>query len=242
MPTLDADRLLEVQDIRAGYGKIEILHQVSLHLREREIVTVIGPNGAGKSTVLKTIMGYIRPTQGSIIFRDETITGEEAHTNIARGLGYVPQGRITFPQMTVLENLEMGGFLVRDRRRLHEGYETVFTIFPRLAERKNQLAGTLSGGEQQMVAIGRAMMHQPRCILLDEPSLGLSPKFVDLVFDKLTEMRSLGLTLLLVEQNAARALGISDRAYVLDLGRNRATGPATELLADPEIKMMFIGR
>ena len=160
---------------------------------------------------------------------------------LRRGLAYVPQGRIVFPQMTVLENLEMGAYIERDRARVAAALERVYALFPVLAERRRQKAGTMSGGEQQMVAIGRALMTTPRLIMLDEPSLGLSPKFVTLIFEKLVEMRSAGYTLMLVEQNAVRALGIADRAYVLELGRNRFEGPGPQLLADPEVKRLYLG-
>jgi ABC-type branched-subunit amino acid transport system ATPase component len=233
--------VLEMAGISAGYGKIEILKDVSVHVDEGEIVTIVGPNGAGKSTALKTIMGYLRPTVGRVIFEGHDIAGSPVHENVVAGLGYVPQGRITFAEMTVVENLEMGAFFVRDRKQVRESLELVLSLFPRLAERRRQLAGTMSGGEQQMVAIGRALMSRPKCVLLDEPSLGLSPKFVELIFEKLREMRGLGLALLMVEQNAARALGISDRGYVFDLGRNHCDGPGQELLAREDIRRLFVG-
>lgn len=233
--------LLTVKGVTAGYGKVTVLQDVSLVLNEREIVTIIGPNGAGKSTVLKTVMGFLTPQEGRIHFSGSEITGLEPHKIVARGIGYVPQGRVTFPQMSVHENLQMGGFLQRDAGKLIATFERVYHLFPRLAERRTQLCGTLSGGEQQMVALGRAMMNEPKCVVMDEPSLGLSPKFVDLVFAKFQAMRDLGMALLIVEQNAARALAASDRGYVLELGRNRAHGRGTELLENQEIKMLFIG-
>jgi branched-chain amino acid transport system ATP-binding protein len=238
---LAAEPLLEVEGIDAGYGKVEVLHGVSLHVSEGEIVTIVGPNGAGKSTALKAIMGYIRPTAGRVRFQAEDITGKEVHEVVSGGIGYVPQGRITFQEMTVLENLEMGAFFVRDRKAFQDALDKVFQLFPRLAERKRQLAGTMSGGEQQMVAIGRALMTHPRCVILDEPSLGLAPKFVEVIFAKLKELRGLGLSLLMVEQNAARALAVSDRGYVLELGRNHSAGTGAELLASADIRRMFIG-
>jgi branched-chain amino acid transport system ATP-binding protein len=241
MPISAGEPLLEMRAVSAGYGKIEVLHEVSLRIEEGEIVTVVGPNGAGKSTALKTIMGYLRPGAGSIFFEGREITGNPVHENVIGGIGYVPQGRITFAEMTVVENLEMGAFFVRDRAQLRRSLELVLELFPRLAERRRQLAGTMSGGEQQMVAIGRALVSAPKCVLLDEPSLGLSPKFVELIFDKLREMRGLGLALLMVEQNAARALGVSDRGYVLDLGRNHSDGTGAELLGREEIRRLFVG-
>jgi branched-chain amino acid transport system ATP-binding protein len=230
-----------MRGISAGYGKIEILHDVSLRVDEGEIVTIVGPNGAGKSTALKTVMGYLHPRAGRVLFGESDITAHPVHENVIGGIGYVPQGRITFAEMTVVENLEMGAFFVRDRKQIRDSLDLVFSLFPRLAERRRQLAGTMSGGEQQMVAIGRALMSRPKCVLLDEPSLGLSPKFVDLIFTKLREMRELGLALLMVEQNAARALNVSDRGYVLDLGRNHCDGTGEELLGRDEIRRLFVG-
>lgn len=233
--------LLEVDGLVAGYGRVPVLHEVSLHVAQGEIVSVIGPNGAGKSTVLKSVMGYLRPTAGRVRFADRDITGEDVPVAVASGLGYVPQGRVVFPRMTVHENLEMGAYLVRDRDRVRDGLERVFALFPRLAERRRQLAGTLSGGEQQMVAIGRAVMTLPRCVLMDEPSIGLSPKYVEMIFDTILAMRAGGMTLLLVEQNATRALAVSDRAYVLELGRNWTEGSGASLLEDEEVRRMFVG-
>ena len=233
--------LLNAQGITAGYGKLEILHGVTLEVRAGEIVCVIGPNGAGKSTAFKSIVGLVHPSGGKVVFNGSDITGLSPHLVVRRGLAYVPQGRIVFPQMTVLENLEMGGYAERDPRRLREALGRVYALFPILEERKRQKAGTMSGGEQQMVAIGRALMTSPTLILLDEPSLGLSPKFVATIFDKLSEMRDAGFTMMLVEQNAARALAVADRGYVLELGRNRLEGPGPELLRDPEVKRLYLG-
>jgi len=238
---VSAAPLLLAEHITAGYGRIDILHDVGLAVRPGEIVSVIGPNGAGKSTTFKTIVGFLRPRAGRVVFDGRDITGLRTDLVLRRGLAYVPQGRIVFPQMTVLENLEMGGFIERDRARLAAALERVFTLFPVLHERRRQKAGTMSGGEQQMVAMGRALMTEPRLILLDEPSLGLSPKFVTLIFDKLVEMKAGGYTLMLVEQNATRALAIADRAYVLELGRNRFEGPGRDLLVDPEVKRLYLG-
>jgi ABC-type branched-subunit amino acid transport system ATPase component len=233
--------LLLAEHITAGYGRIDILHDVGLAVRPGEIVSVIGPNGAGKSTTFKTIVGFLRPRAGRVVFNGEDITGLRTDLVLRRGLAYVPQGRIVFPQMTVRENLEMGGFIERDGARLAAALERVFTLFPVLHERRRQKAGTMSGGEQQMVAMGRALMTEPKLILLDEPSLGLAPKFVTLIFDKLVAMKATGYTLMLVEQNATRALAIADRGYVLELGRNRFEGAGRELLVDPEVKRLYLG-
>ena len=233
--------LLTAHGITGGYGKLDILHEVSLGVHAGEIVSVIGPNGAGKSTAFKTIVGFLRPRSGRVVFNGEEITGLRPDVVLRRGLAYVPQGRLVFAQMTVLENLEMGAYTVADRAKVAAALESVYTLFPVLFERRRQKAGTMSGGEQQMVAIGRALMTSPRLILLDEPSLGLAPKFVTLIFDKLVALRRAGYTLMLVEQNATRALQIADRAYVLELGRNRFEGAGTALLADPEVKRLYLG-
>jgi ABC-type branched-subunit amino acid transport system ATPase component len=233
--------LLVAESLTAGYGRIDILHDVSLTVAVNEIVSIIGPNGAGKSTVFKTIVGFLTPRAGRVMFNGEEITGRRPDMVLRRGLAYVPQGRIVFPQMTVLENLEMGAYIERDPGRVAAALEQVYAMVPILTERRKQKAGTMSGGEQQMVAIARALMTTPKLILLDEPSLGLSPKFVTLIFEKLVAMRQAGYTLMVVEQNATRALAIADRGYVLELGRNRFEGPGRQLLADPEVKRLYLG-
>jgi branched-chain amino acid transport system ATP-binding protein len=233
--------VLVAQSLTAGYGRIDILHDVSLTVGVHEIVSIIGPNGAGKSTAFKTIVGFLTPRAGRVLFNGEDITGTRPDLVLRRGLAYVPQGRIVFPHMTVLENLEMGAYTERDPARVAAALDQVYRLFPILAERRRQAAGTMSGGEQQMVAIGRALMTAPKLIMLDEPSLGLSPKFVTLIFEKLMEMRQAGYTLMLVEQNATRALAIADRGYVLELGRNRFEGAGRTLLADPEVKRLYLG-
>jgi branched-chain amino acid transport system ATP-binding protein len=233
--------VVAAEGLHAGYGGIPILHGISLQARQGEIVAVIGPNGAGKSTALKAMIGLLPPSRGRVTLRGQEITGMPPPEVMRRGAVYVPQGRIVFPQMTVLENLEMGAFLERHAARIRERLERVYQLFPILEQRRRQLAGSLSGGEQQMLAIGRALMIDPQLILIDEPSLGLSPKFVDLVFDKIIEMGRLGLTLLVVEQNAALALEVADRGYVLELGRNRYEGTGRELLANPEVRELYLG-
>jgi ABC-type branched-subunit amino acid transport system ATPase component len=233
--------LLRAEGMTAGYGKMAILHDVTLEVRPGEMVSVIGPNGAGKSTAFKTIVGFLRPTSGRVVFDSQDIAGLRPDQVLVRGLAYVPQGRIVFPQMTVLENLEMGAYIERDGTRIRQALDRVCALFPILGERRSQKAGTMSGGEQQMVAIGRALMTTPKLIMLDEPSLGLAPKFVTLIFDKLTEMKRAGFTLMVVEQNAARALAVADRGYVLELGRNRFEGTGEALLADPEVKRLYLG-
>ena len=233
--------LLRAESLTAGYGKMPILHGVTLEVRQGEMVSVIGPNGAGKSTAFKTIVGFLRPSDGRVVFDGQDITGLRPDQVLHRGLAYVPQGRIVFPQMTVLENLEMGAYIERDGRRIREALERVYALFPILAARRRQRAGTMSGGEQQMVAIGRALMTTPKLVLLDEPSLGLAPKFVSIIFERLTEMKRAGYTLMVVEQNAARALAVADRGYVLELGKNRFEGTGDALLGDPEVKRLYLG-
>jgi branched-chain amino acid transport system ATP-binding protein len=231
--------LLELRGVEAGYGSIQVLHGVSLRVDPGEVVAVIGPNGAGKSTAFKAVMGFTTYLGGEIVFDGRSLVGERPDTILALGLGYVPQGRVVFSQMTVRENLEMGAYLERDKAARQASMERVFSLFPRLGERRRQLAGSLSGGEQQMLAMGRALMMRPRMLMLDEPSLGLSPRLVDEVFDKTVEMARGGL--MLVEQNAARALEIADRGYVLELGRNRFEGAGRDLLDNPEVRRLYLG-
>jgi branched-chain amino acid transport system ATP-binding protein len=233
--------LLELRAVEAGYGSIQILHGVSLHVNAGEVVAVIGPNGAGKSTAFKVIMGFITYLRGEIVFDGRSLIGQRPDKILALGLGYVPQGRVVFSQMTVRENLEMGAYLERDKGAIKASMERVFSLFPRLGERRRQAAGSLSGGEQQMLAMGRALMMRPKMLMLDEPSLGLSPRLVDEVFDKTVEMARGGLTVMLVEQNAARALEIADRGYVLELGRNRFEGAGRDLLANPDVRRLYLG-
>jgi branched-chain amino acid transport system ATP-binding protein len=233
--------LLELADVAAAYGPIQILHGVSLHVNPGEVVAVIGPNGAGKSTTFKVIMGFIDYLGGRMTFDGHDLVGRRPDRILALGLGYVPQGRVVFTQMTVRENLEMGAYLERDKAKVQAAMEWVFALFPRLGERLRQRAGSMSGGEQQMLAMGRALMMRPKMLMLDEPSLGLSPRLVDEVFDKTVELARAGLTVMLVEQNAARALEISDRGYVLELGRNRFEGRGRDLLANEDVRRLYLG-
>jgi branched-chain amino acid transport system ATP-binding protein len=233
--------LLELREISAGYGPVQVLHGVSLRVNAGEIVSVIGPNGAGKSTTFKAIMGLIRHLGGDVIYRGKSLVGVRPDRILGYGLAYVPQGRVVFTQMTVRENLEMGAYLERGRAKINTAMERVFTLFPRLAERQGQMAGSMSGGEQQMLAMGRGLMMRPAMMMLDEPSLGLSPRLVDEIFDKTVDMAKDGLTVMLVEQNAARALEISHRGYVLELGRNRYQGTGRELLDNVDVRTMYLG-
>jgi branched-chain amino acid transport system ATP-binding protein len=225
----------------AGYGQVLVLHGVDVHVRGGELVSLIGPNGAGKSTVLKAVTGFVTPRAGRIRFAGRDITGTRADRLVPLGLAYVPQGRVVFPQMSVAENLDLGAFTLSDAARKREALERVLALFPRLAERRTQLAGTMSGGEQQMLAIARGLMISPRLLLLDEPSLGLAPRYVALVFETLARLKGEGLSMLVVEQNAAQALALSDRAYLLELGRNRLQGSGQELLHNPETRRLYLG-
>ncbi len=232
---------LEARNITAGYGDVRVLHDVSIDVHEGEIVCILGPNGAGKSTVLKSVMGYLRPSAGQVRLYGSDLVGRPVYEVVRNGIGYVAQGRIVFADMTVADNLDVGGFTLAPALRRQRTAE-VLTFFPRLAERSGQSAGKLSGGEQQMVALARALMPRPKVLLLDEPSLGLAPQVADSVFEKLVELnQQWGVTMLLVEQNAARALSIAHRGYVLELGRNRFEGASGGLLADPAIRRLYLG-
>jgi branched-chain amino acid transport system ATP-binding protein len=234
--------LLELEGVHVHYGKVEALKGVSLGVDDGEIVTLIGGNGAGKSTTLKTISGLRPVTAGVIRFDGEDIIGVPAHQLVERGLSQAPEGRGIFPGMTVVENLEMGAYARKGgAAALKEDFARVFALFPRLEERRKQMGGTLSGGEQQMLAIGRALMARPRVLLLDEPSMGLAPKLVSQVFDTITEINRQGTTILLVEQNAAQALQRAHRAYVLETGRIVKAAAAAELLQDESVKAAYLG-
>ncbi|MBE6636644.1 MAG: ABC transporter ATP-binding protein [Ruminococcaceae bacterium] len=231
--------MLKVDHINVYYGKIHAIKDVSFEVNDGEIVALIGANGAGKSTILKTVSGLLRARTGSISFHDETISHTEAHKLLAKGLAHVPEGRRIFLQMTVLENLEMGAYIRKDNFK--SDIADIFRRFPRLEERKNQIAGTLSGGEQQMLAIGRALMSKPKLLMLDEPSMGLAPILVDQIFGIIKELHTAGTTILLVEQNAEKALAIADRAYVLESGRIALSGTGEELAASDKIKKAYLG-
>ncbi|HEY8394119.1 MAG TPA: ABC transporter ATP-binding protein [Thermaerobacter sp.] len=234
--------LLTIEGLSVSYGAIQAVHDLSLEVREGEIVALLGANGAGKTTTLRTISGLTRPRSGRIIYAGEDITQWPPHRIVAAGLVHVPEGRRVFAPMTVLENLEMGAYGQRDPDRIRERMRRVFAKFPRLEERKHQLAGTLSGGEQQMLAIGRALMAKPRLLLLDEPSLGLAPLLVREIFATIKEINERdGVTILLVEQNAHQALQIADRAYVLETGRVVLSGPARELSDNPKVREAYLG-
>lgn len=234
--------LLQVEDIYAGYQDFDILKGVSLHVDRGEIVCVIGPNGAGKSTVFKALYGFIDVRRGRVLFDGQEITDARPQQMLQAGITIVPQLRSVFPQMTVLENLEMGMFLEHDRGRVRARIDHIFNVFPRLAERAKQVAGTMSGGEQRMLEIGRALMWEPKLILMDEPSAGLAPVITRAIFEQIERLnRELGLTILMIEQNARRGLEVSDRGYVLELGQNSYQGTGQELLDNDEVRRSFLG-
>ena len=233
--------MLELRDVHTFYGHIEALKGISLSVDEGEIVTLIGANGAGKSTTLRTISGLIHPRRGEILLDGKAITGLAPHRITALGVGHAPEGRRVFPRMTVRENLEMGAFLASQPDRLRRGLERVYTLFPRLKERENQTAGTLSGGEQQMLAIGRALMAEPRILLLDEPSMGLAPNLVELIFDIIVDINQQGTTILLVEQNAHMALATAQRGYVLQTGRITLQDSAEQLRENAMVRRAYLG-
>lgn len=238
----DDTALLRVRNITAGYGKITILHDVNIDVHEGEIVCIIGPNGAGKSTAFKAVYGFVKPSSGQIYFGDDAITSQEPDAILKHGITFVPQGRSTFPQMTVEENLELGMYVVNDKVRTAKAIERVFEMFPRLAERRNQLAGTMSGGEQRMLEIGRALMIEPRMIMLDEPSAGLAPIISKQVFSMIRDLNNdFGITVFMVEQNASQGLAISHRGYVLESGRNRFEGTGQDLLNSPQVQQLYLG-
>jgi ABC-type branched-subunit amino acid transport system ATPase component len=232
--------LLEVAGVIAGYGDTEILRGVSIEVREGEIVSIIGPNGAGKSTLMKTIFGLLHPRQGSIAFQGQDISRMQPYQIVGQGMCYVPQVANVFTELTVSENLEMGAFLA-DKRDVPARMERIYDYFPRLRERKSQRAGKMSGGERQMVAMGSALMLEPRLVLMDEPSAGLSPKMVGVIFDQIRKINASGPAILIVEQNARLSLEMADRGYVLASGENRFEGSGQELLNDPEIGRLFLG-
>ncbi|MEJ2869398.1 ABC transporter ATP-binding protein [Actinomycetospora sp. OC33-EN08] len=235
--------MLELHDVNVAYGRIQALRGITLSVEEGQIVSLIGANGAGKTTTMKTISGLLGLQSGSMTYDGADLTKVRADLRVRRGICQVPEGRGIFPGMTVLENLDMGGFVRSDRRskEFADDQERAFTYFPRLAERRNQVGGTLSGGEQQMLAIGRALMARPRLLLLDEPSMGLAPQFIQQIFRVIEEINKEGVTILLVEQNATQALGLAHQAYVLETGEVTRSGPGSELLADPTIQDAYLG-
>ena len=233
--------LLEIKDLEVNYGVIKAIKGVSFDVNEGEIIALIGANGAGKTTILHTITGLIQAKKGSIVFDGKELTKTPPHKIVSMGMAHVPEGRRIFQQLSVLENLKLGAYTRRDSAEIAESLKMVYERFPRLEERKNQVAGTLSGGEQQMLAMGRALMSKPRIILMDEPSMGLSPLLVSEIFDIIKVINESGTTVLLVEQNAKKALSIADRAYVLETGKITLSGDAKDLINDESVKKAYLG-
>ncbi|MCI8490934.1 MAG: ABC transporter ATP-binding protein [Lachnospiraceae bacterium] len=233
--------MLEIKDIEVYYGMIQAIKGISFEVNEGEVIALIGANGAGKTTILHTITGLLSPSAGSVIFEGKDITKVPAHKIVSLGMAHVPEGRRVFADLTVYENLKMGAYTRKDKNEIEQTLEHVYKRFPRLEERKNQLAGTLSGGEQQMLAMGRALMSHPKIIVMDEPSMGLSPILVNQIFDIIEEVSKGGTTVLLVEQNAKKALSIADRAYVLETGNIVLEGNAKELISDDSIRKAYLG-
>ncbi|AFS78189.1 High-affinity branched-chain amino acid ABC transporter ATP-binding protein LivF [Gottschalkia acidurici 9a] len=233
--------MLKVKDLQVYYGMINAIKGISFEVKKGEIVTLIGANGAGKTTILQSLSGMIKPKEGVVEYNGENILSLDPHKIVGKGLAHVPEGRRVFSEMTVEENLELGAFTKNNKDKIKEGFENAYSRFPRLFERKKQLAGTLSGGEQQMLAIARALMSNPQIILMDEPSMGLAPILVRQIFDIIQEINSTGMTVLLVEQNANMALSIANRAYVLETGKIVLSGDAKELLGNEEVKKAYLG-
>ena len=233
--------MLKIEDLYVSYGMINAIKGVSFEVNEGEVVSLIGANGAGKTTILHTITGLLKPKSGSVMFEGKELTTTPAHEIVKLGMAHVPEGRRVFADLSVYDNLMLGAYTRKDKNEIAKTLEMVYERFPRLEERKKQTAGTLSGGEQQMLAMGRALMSKPRIILMDEPSMGLSPLFVNDVFDIIKKISASGTTVLLVEQNAKKALSISDRAYVLETGKIALTGKASDLINDDKIKKAYLG-
>ena len=233
--------MLEIKDLFVSYGMMEVLHGISLKVEDRELVSVIGPNGAGKSTLIKTVMGLVKPTSGQILYNSQDITHLPAHKRAGLGIGYVPEGRRVFAKLTVEENLRMGAYELKDKKKIAENMARVYEIFPRLGERKNQLASTMSGGEQQMLAISRALMLSPRMLLIDEVSMGLMPIMVNTCFDVIKKLNDGGITILVVEQNANKALKVAHRGYVLETGNIIISDTAENMRKDDTVQKAYLG-
>lgn len=233
--------MLEVKDLKVNYGMIEAIKGLSFEVNQGEVIALIGANGAGKTTILHTVSGLLSPKEGSVVFEGTDISKIAAHKIVPMGMAHVPEGRRVFANLSVLQNLKMGAFTRKDKNEMEETLERIYKRFPRLKERENQMAGTLSGGEQQMLVMGRALMSQPKIILMDEPSMGLSPLYVNEIFELIKEVSAMGTTILLVEQNAKKALAIADRAYVLETGKIILNGNADDLMSDDAVKKAYLG-
>lgn len=234
-------KMLEIKNLAVAYGGIEALKGISLEVEEGKIVTLVGANGAGKSTMLRSIVGIVKPKSGTITYNGKNLLAEKSHNIVKTGITLVPEGRRIFPDLTVLENLKIGAYTRKDEKEIKRDYEWVFSLFPKLKEREWQLAGTLSGGEQQMLAVGRALMSKPKLLMMDEPSLGLAPLIINDIFNIIKEINKLGVTILLIEQNANAALKIADVGYVMETGRITMKGTGRELLANEEIRKAYLG-
>ena len=233
--------MLEIKDLYVSYGMMEVLHGVSVNVEDKELVSIIGPNGAGKTTLIKTVMGLVRPTSGSILYNGQDITHVPAHKRAGMGIGYVPEGRRVFGKLSVEDNLRMGAYELKDKAQIAKNIEMVYGIFPRLGERAKQLASTMSGGEQQMLAIGRALMLNPKMLLIDEVSMGLMPIMVNTCFDVIKQLNDEGITVLVVEQNANKALKIADRGYVLETGNIVLSDTAENMRKDDTVQKAYLG-
>ena len=233
--------MLEIKDLFVSYGMMEVLHGISLKVEDKELVSVIGPNGAGKSTLIKTVMGLVKPTSGQILYNGQDITNLPAHKRAGLGIGYVPEGRRVFAKLTVEENLRMGAYELKDKKKIAENMDRVYEIFPRLGERKDQLASTMSGGEQQMLAISRALMLSPQMLLIDEVSMGLMPIIVNTCFDVIQKLNGQGITILVVEQNANKALKVAHRGYVLETGNIIISDTAENMRKDDTVQKAYLG-
>ena len=233
--------MLEIKDLYVSYGMMEVLHGISVDVQDKELVSIIGPNGAGKTTLIKTVMGLVKPTSGQILYNGEDITHIPAHKRAGMGIGYVPEGRRVFGKLTVEENLQMGAYELKDKAQIAKNIEMVYGIFPRLGERAKQLASTMSGGEQQMLAIGRALMLNPQMLLIDEVSMGLMPIMVNTCFEVIKQLNDEGITVLVVEQNANKALKIADRGYVLETGNIVLSNTAENMRKDDTVQKAYLG-
>jgi ABC-type branched-subunit amino acid transport system ATPase component len=233
--------ILEVQNIYSGYGKFEVLHGISIRVEPGEIVCIIGPNGSGKSTLLKTIFSLIKPRKGTVLFSGKDVTQGEPEDKVGMGIAYIPQGKNIFPSLTVRENLEIGGIPLNDSKKIDQAIQDIFQRYPILGKRMKMKAGSLSGGEKQVLALARASMIQPQLVLLDEPSLGLAPKVIEGIYERINEINRNGVTFVIVEQNARKALRLAHRAYVLDLGVNRLEDTGVGLLNNEEVKRLYLG-
>lgn len=235
-------KMLEVKNLEAGYGRMPAIEDVSFEVEKGQIVAILGSNGSGKTTTLKTVLGVVKATKGSVTYKGENLLGVPTHMMVQKGIAMVPEGRHLFPKLSILDNLMMGAYTVKDKAKIEETLNTIYNIFPILKERSSQLAGTMSGGEQQMVAIGRALMSNPEVLILDEPSLGIMPKLVDEIFEFIKKInKEMGVTIIIIEQNAEKTLAMADYAYVINEGVTAMSGSAAELMANDEVQKVYLG-